>query len=58
MKLNRFMKKQQSKQVSFLGETRNLHPRRLNTFYENGKVKIQTYSATTQECLKEKFKLC
>ena len=53
MKLNRFTNKQQNKQMSLLGETRNLHTGRMNSFYKNGKVKIQTYSASTQECLKK-----
>jgi len=45
------MNKQQNKQVSLLGETRNLHTNL--TTYKNGKVKLQTYSASTQECLKK-----
>jgi hypothetical protein len=52
------MNKQENKQVLLLGEIRNLHTRRLTTFYKNAKVKIQTYSATTQECLNKNCKCC
>jgi len=52
------MNKTENKQVSLLGENRNLHTRRLNTFYKNEKVKIQIYSATTQECLNKNCKWC